>query len=72
MLLVFSMGPGGFRELREACRNDFHLSGYLSDEHSRNTVKDKTPSKIRFLSFGLRLTDLSLLDLKHKGGRSSP
>ena len=30
-LLAFSRGPGGFRELREAGRNHFHLSWYLSD-----------------------------------------
>ena len=29
--LVFSLGPGGFRELREAYRNHFHRSWYLSD-----------------------------------------
>ena len=29
--LAFSRGPGGFRELREAGRNHFHLSWYLSD-----------------------------------------
>ena len=28
--LAFSEGPGGFRELREAGRNHFHLSWYLS------------------------------------------
>ena len=28
---AFSDGPGGFRELREAGRNHFHLSWYLSD-----------------------------------------
>ena len=28
---VFSEGPGGFRELREAGRNQFHLSWYLSE-----------------------------------------
>ena len=27
---AFSRGPGGFRELREAGRNHFHLSWYLS------------------------------------------
>ena len=27
--LAFSRGPGGFRELREAGRNHFHLSWYL-------------------------------------------
>ena len=27
--LAFSEGPGGFRELREAGRNHFHLSWYL-------------------------------------------
>ena len=27
--LAFSQGPGGFRELREAGRNHFHLSWYL-------------------------------------------
>ena len=27
---AFSEGPGGFRELREAGRNHFHLSWYLS------------------------------------------
>ena len=27
--LAFSGGPGGFRELREAGRNHFHLSWYL-------------------------------------------
>ena len=27
--LVFSEGPGGFREVREAGRNHFHLSWYL-------------------------------------------
>ena len=27
--LAFSQGPGGFRELREADRNHFHLSWYL-------------------------------------------
>ena len=31
MFLFFSQGPGGFRELREASRNHFHLSWYLSD-----------------------------------------
>ena len=29
--LAFPGGPGGFRELREAGRNHFHLSWYLSD-----------------------------------------
>ena len=29
MLLAFPGGPGGFRELREAGRNHFHLSWYL-------------------------------------------
>ena len=28
--LAFAQGPGGFRELREAGRNHFHLSWYLS------------------------------------------
>ena len=28
-LLAFSQGPGGFREVREAHRNHFHLSWYL-------------------------------------------
>ena len=28
--LAFVEGPGGFRELREAGRNHFHLSWYLS------------------------------------------
>jgi hypothetical protein len=28
-LFVFSLGPGGFSELREAGRNNFHLSWYL-------------------------------------------
>ena len=28
---AFSRGPGGFRELREACGIHFHLSWYLSD-----------------------------------------
>ena len=28
--LVFSRGPGGFREVREAGRKHFHLSWYLS------------------------------------------
>ena len=27
--MAFPGGPGGFRELREAYRNDFHLSWYL-------------------------------------------
>ena len=30
-LLVCIEGPGGFRELREASRNYFHLSWYLSE-----------------------------------------
>ena len=30
MFLAFSEGPGGFREVREASRNHFHLSWYLS------------------------------------------
>ena len=30
-LLAFPQGRGGFRELREAFRNRFHLSWYLSD-----------------------------------------
>ena len=30
-ILVCFRGPGGFREFREACRNHFHLSWYLSD-----------------------------------------
>ena len=29
--LAFPPGPGGFRELREAYRNHFHLSWYLSE-----------------------------------------
>ena len=29
MLLALPGGPGGFRELREASRNHFHLSWYL-------------------------------------------
>ena len=28
----FPRVPGGFRELREACRNHFHLSWYLFDD----------------------------------------
>ena len=28
--LAFPRGPGGFRKLREACKNHFHLSWYLS------------------------------------------
>ena len=28
-LLAFPRGPGGFRELWEACRNHFHLSWYI-------------------------------------------
>ena len=27
--VAFPRGPGGFRKLREACRNHFHLSRYL-------------------------------------------
>ena len=27
--LAFTQGPGGFREVREASRNHFHLSWYL-------------------------------------------
>ena len=30
-LLAFPRGPGGFSELREAYRNNFHRSWYLSD-----------------------------------------
>jgi hypothetical protein len=30
-LLAFSGSPGGFRALREAGRNDLHLSWYLPD-----------------------------------------
>ena len=29
--LAFPRDPGGFREVREACRNHFHLPWYLSD-----------------------------------------
>jgi len=29
MFLAFSRGPGGFRELRETGRNNFHRSWYL-------------------------------------------
>ena len=31
MFFAVSWGSGGFRELREACRNHFYLSWYLSD-----------------------------------------
>ena len=33
--LAFSEGPGGFREVREAGRNHFHLSWYLIVPGSR-------------------------------------
>ena len=31
---AFSEGPGGFREVREAGRNHFHLSWYLSNRET--------------------------------------
>ena len=37
--LAFSQGPGGFRELREAYRNHFHRSWYLSDAVVTNYSK---------------------------------
>ena len=40
--LAFSWGPGGFRELREACRKHFHPSWYLSD--AVVTSYDQKPS----------------------------
>ena len=37
--LAVSRGPGGFRELREACMNHFHLSWYLSDSRVPSYAK---------------------------------
>ena len=43
--LAFPGGPGGFRELREAGRNHFHLSWYLSvpgvTSYAKKTNKEK-------------------------------
>ena len=43
---TFSRGPGGFRELREAGRNHFHLSWYLLvpgvTSYDRKTNKEKS------------------------------
>ena len=45
----FSQGPGGFRELREAGRNHFHLSWYLLvpgvTSYGQKTIKEKTRIK---------------------------
>ena len=44
--LALSEGPGGFRELREAGRNHFHLSWYLLvpgvTSYGQKTNKEKT------------------------------
>ena len=45
-ILAFPGGPGGFRELREAYRNHFHLSWYLLvpvvTSHSQKTLGGST------------------------------
>ena len=46
---AFSEGPGGFRELREAGRNHFHLSWYLLvpgvTSYGQKTNKEKQQMK---------------------------
>ena len=48
-LLVFPEGPGGFRELREAGRNHFHLSWYLivPGVTSHNKIYKKNKQNLR-------------------------
>ena len=53
--LAFSQGPGGFRELREAYRNHFHLSWYLSD-YVVTSYEQKPWGGIFFTVHGLWLT----------------
>ena len=49
--LAFPGGPGGFRELREASRNHFHLSWYLLvpgiTNYSQKLSWEKPIKKIR-------------------------
>ena len=51
--LAFSQGPGGFRELREAGRNHFHLSWYLLvpgiTSYDQKTNKEKNKFNNQFL-----------------------
>ena len=46
-LFAFSRSPGGFRELREAGRKNFHLSWYLYVSRRGKELWPKTLGKIR-------------------------
>ena len=67
--LAFSEGPGGFREVREAGRNHFHLSWYLlvpgitSYVRWRHiirifTTRNRDSHRLIFLNFLLRVKEL--------------
>ena len=53
--LAFSRGPGGFRELREAGRNHFHLSSYLTVSVVISYVQNDRDSTHKKMCLLLRL-----------------
>ena len=50
-LLAFPGGPGGFRELREAGRNHFHLSWYLSVPGITSYDQKRSAANSRYFFF---------------------
>ena len=66
--LAFPGGPGGFRELREAGRNHFHLSWYVLvpgvTSYGQKTNKDKTHIKKKqfFIGYAFSKTTWSGLN----------
>ncbi len=65
--LAFSQGPGGFRELREAGRNHFHLSWYLSDAVVTSYKVFGFIQKIGFENSGLTLELRVLVGIGRSG-----
>ena len=66
-LLVVFEGPGGFEQLRETCRIDFHHSSHLAD-FMVPSCKEKT-LRVNFLNFSNSffltwLKDLDILGCK--------
>ena len=71
---AFSLGPGGFGELREAGRNHFHPSWYLSvsvvtsyhkKPYRKYYVRSLDPGFLLFFKLILIFLWGSLVDLRH-------